>query len=605
MRALIFLSCIFAFGLRAADLEAYSEFARLDPFGVVIEADRPAGQPLSGPNGVVALRGARGGYVSFRLAARLSKPGPYSVTFAWNTPATNLTAEAFREWFHYTEPKNSYYPDALAPVKLPYRSQLPEPDNRIEKQTVQTFWVDIWIPRDTAPGVYRGEARIEGDGKKVSRRIELQVLPASIPEKEIVAIDHNSYGSEWLSSQYPKLRQRLGEKFFASDEFFGLIHSYHRIFYEHLGVFHQLGYGHGGKVGPEFAPELDGSGRTKRIKSWSLYDRHYGPLLDGSAFAGTRRGAQPIPFVYLPINPEWPASFLWWGEPGYETEFVNVVREMEQHFRDKGWTKTAFEMFFNHKKRYKAFPWDGDETRFPNDNRYFAEYARLLKKAVPPGSQVHFRFRSDSSWMMGQQFKELAGVIDFWVLGGSELSWYKEVPAMLRARGDIVWMYGGTPEVTESSGAITFAPFQTWIWGAEGFVRWLTVSPGADPWFRFGGGDTVLAYSGDRFAIDGPIPSVRLKLQRNCVQDLTLLDSLKTRKPFEELRAGAASRYNSSRYEDWWPPRPAAADLPPYEMTNATIAENSKPVKDLAARVDAQSWEKVRVWILQLAVGGK
>jgi hypothetical protein len=89
------------------------------------------------------------------------------------------------------------------------------------------------------------------------------------------------------------------------------------------------------------------------------------------------------------------------------------------------------------------------------------------------------------------------------------------------------------------------------------------------------------------------------------VQDLTLLDSLKNRKPFEELRAEAASRYNGSRYEDWWPPRPAAADLPSYEMTNATIDENTKPVKDLAARVDAQSWEKLRAWILQLAVEGK
>ena len=52
------------------------------------------------------------------------------------------------------------------------------------------------------------------------------------------------------------------------------------------------------------------------------------------------------------------ASFFFMvGEPGYEKEFVNVVSEMERHFREKGWTNTRFELFFNQKKRYKAFPW--------------------------------------------------------------------------------------------------------------------------------------------------------------------------------------------------------------------------------------------------------
>jgi hypothetical protein len=96
-----------------------------------------------------------------------------------------------------------------------------------------------------------------------------------------------------------------------------------------------LGYGHAGKVGPELAPVLTGEGRQRRIVSWDLFDRHYSALLDGSAFRESRRGAQPIPFVYLPINPEWPASFLNWGEPGYEAEFIAVVSAMEKHFRRK------------------------------------------------------------------------------------------------------------------------------------------------------------------------------------------------------------------------------------------------------------------------------
>jgi hypothetical protein len=305
--------------------------------------------------------------------------------------------------------------------------------------------------------------------------------------------------------------------------------------------------------------------------------------------------------VYLPINPEWPASFLWWSEPGYEAEFVNVVSEMERHFRGKGWTQTVFEIYFNHKKRYKAFPWDGDETRFPKDNGYFREYGRLLNEAIPADTPVRFRFRSDSSWMMEEQFKELAGVVDFWVVSASMLSWYREAPKMLKERGDIIWTYGGAPSVTENSGAITFAPFQSWIWGVGGYVRWLTVSPGRDPWFHFGGGGTALAYPGERFGVPAPIPSMRLKLQRNCVQDLTLLDSLRKTRPIESLKAEAARHYNGSNLEEWRPPRPEVADRAAYQLTNSLIGENTRSMRRLSARVNARSWSQVRSWILKLA----
>lgn len=582
----------------AAQLDLLSEFQRVDPAGTVLEADRAPAN--AGP---LTLRGARAGYVSFRLVVKLARPGSYSLDLRWNDPG--LETDLFREWFHLTEPEKRYYPDALAPVRMPYRSELPEPDNRIARQSAQSFWVDIWIPASARPGRYRGVARLEADGGAITRPLDLTVLAAVVPEAEAVTMDHNSYGSSWIGSLYPAARARGGDGFFESDEFFSLIHAYHRIFHEHLGVFHQLGYGHGGKVGPEFAPELEGTGRNKRVRNWRLYDRHYGPLLDGSAFAGARRGARPIPFVYLPINPEWPASFLWWGEPGYEAEFVNVVAEMERHFREKGWTNTVFEMFFNHKKRYKAFPWDGDETRFPEDNKYFHEYARLLKKAVPAGTPVRFRFRSDSSWMMERQFQELAGVVDFWVLGSSMVSWYRDAPGMLKQRGDIVWIYGSTPTAQKSLAAVTFAPFQCWMWGADGYVRWLTTSPGEDPWFGFEGGDTVLAYPGERFGVNGPIPSIRLKIQRNAVQDLTLLASFAGSRGLEALREESSRRYVGASANDWWQPRPAIADSPAYEMTNATIGENTTVIRQLEQRVQAGSWTEVRNWILRTAEEGR
>jgi hypothetical protein len=580
-----------------AFLQATEEFRRPDPFGGIVAADGD----VSTFKRTLSLEGARGSYVSFHLAAQLPHPGPYALTFRFEGDAGKLQAEIFREWFHFTDSDKKYYPDALIPTSQPYRSRMPEPDNQIANQTAQSFWVDLWIPPDARPGAYRARAVLEAGGTSSTLPIELRVLPAVIPDEDVMLMDHNSYGSSWLADDYPNLSRKTGDAFFQSDEFFRLIHAYHRIFYENHGIFHQLGYGHAGKVGPEFAPELDGSGRQRHIGSWNLYDRHYGPLFDGSAFAATRRGARPIPFVYLPVNPEWPASFVYWGEAGYEAEFVNVLSEMEGHFREKGWTRTHFETFFNHKKRYMGFPWDGDEVRFPRDNAYFQEYGRLLKKALPADTPVKFVFRADVSWDMEHQFQQLAGVVNMWIAARDVLSWLPGIPQKLRDRGDVVWFYSGPPAVNESASTITQFALQGWIWSAGGFVHWLTVDAGKDPWFHFNGGNTALVYPAERFGIEGPIPSVRLKIQRNAVQELTLLDSLRKKTPPDELKSAAARLYNHTILAEWYNARPPFAAQPTYDWSGTALDEASKPAMSHLEKIDPDAWARVRAYIMKLA----
>ena len=591
-------SCLYA---QQVSLRAYPEFLRIDPFGQIVKADRAAEatQPLNPGRRPIALQGARGGYVSFHLVSESGRSSEYTLDLNLAPGYGGIQVDIYREWFHYVDKEQSYYPDALIPVKLPYSSRLPEPDNRIKGQTAQAFWVDIWVPESTEPGVYRGRAVLKAGGRSALLPFDLKVLAAAVPEQDVVTLDHNSYGSSWLGEQYPGL-VRGHPDFYTSDAFFRLIHAYHRIFYEHRGIFHQLGYGHAGKVGPEFAPALGGAGRTRHIANWDLYDRHYGPLFDGSAFAGTRRGARPIPFVYLPINPEWPASFVNWGEPGYEAEFVNVVSEMERHFRAKQWTHTRLEVFFNHKKRYMGFPWDGDEVRFAKDNQYFIAYATLLKKALPPGTPVKFVMRADVSWDMEQQFRELQGMVTMWVAAGDILSWYRDAPRVLHQRGDLIWYYSGPPSVTESSATITRFPLQAWLWSVDGFVHWLTVDPGADPWFHFEGGSTALVYPGDRFGVEAPIPSIRLKIQRNCLQDLALLDSLKKRRPLDALKSEAARRFNNSTLDNWWNPRPALADLPPSEWSGSSIDDASTGTTKMLAVIRPTAWSNVHEYVMQL-----
>jgi hypothetical protein len=585
---------------QTVSLKAYLEHLRVDPFGHIVKPDLPAdaNQAAQGLRSIT-IQGARAGYVSFHVVAGLKKAGDYSLDLNIASGESGIQFDVYREWFHFFQNDKSYFPDALVPVQLPYRSQLPEPDNRIAGQVAQAFWVDIWIPSAARPGVYRGRILLKTGNQVTTLPIELNVLPAVIPARDVVTMDHNSYGTNWLGGQYPDLVRNTPD-FYTSDAFFHLIQSYHRIFYDNRGLFHQLGYGHAGKVGPEFAPVLEGTGRNRHIADWSLFDRHYAALFDGSAFAGSRLGGRPLAAVYLPINPEWPAEFVNWGEPGYEVEFTNVVAEMERHFRGKGWTSTRFEMFFNHKKRYMGFSWDGDEVRFPADNKYFVEYARLLKKALPVETPVKFILRADVSWDMEQQFHDLAGIVKMWICSGGILSWYKDAPQKLRERGDIVWYYAGPPNVREPSATISKFPFQAWLWGVDGFEHWLTVDPGADPWFKFEGGSTTLVYPGERFGREEPIPSIRLKIQRNCLQDLALLDLLKERHPLDQLKAEAAKRYNNTKLDDWWNPRPALAEIPPSEWAGTSIDDATTGTSKMLAAIPADAWAHVHEYVIQL-----
>jgi hypothetical protein len=227
------------------------------------------------------------------------------------------------------------------------------------------------------------------------------------------------------------------------------------------------------------------------------------------------------------------------------------------------------------------------------------EYGRLLKKAVPADTPVKFVFRADASWMMERQFRELAGIINFWVLGGTEFSWFPSAPKLLRDRGDIVWFYSGPPHVARSSSSITLFPVKAWMWGIDGYIHWLTVSAGKDPWFAFTGGETALVYPGERFGLEEPIPSIRLKLQRNCAQDLALLDKLAERTPPAELKAEVARRYNGTSPADWWNPRPPLADTPPDQWSNTDIEEAPRPNDRFFRNLDAGAWQHVRDFILK------
>lgn len=575
---------------RASDMLILSSYNRPDPFGGIVASDAPQ----ASWNHAIHLSAARGGYVSFQLVVKSNSP----CSGCKLSVESKQPVDVYREWFHFDKPDKHYYPDALIPVRLPYTFQMPDAENAIQGQKVRAFWVDVWIAPNDKPGVYHGRARLTDGAQRKTVHFTISVVPAVIPARDAINVNSNSYGDGWLQAQYPKALAGSGRA--NEDEKFHLIQQYYRIFYENRTSFGDLGYGHSGDIEPGYAPELAGTGAGKHIVSWDKFDRLYGPVLDGSAFAGTRRGPHPISFMYLPINPTWPANYLWWGEPGYQAEFTNVVGEMERHFREKGWTDTDFEVFFNQKKRYKGFEWDGDEQRFPKDMRYFLVYHDLLTKALPADTPVHFMLRADVSWMMDRQFHVLKDAIHAWCMAGDMIVWYMDDVPALKQRDDILWNYGGTPSVEDVSTAIAFNPLQTWILGLNGFERWLAVIPGPHPFKALSNGGTeTLVYSGERFGIEGPIPSIRLKLQRNTVQDIDLLEAEAKQGNRKAIQAQVVHLFDNTTLSEWTHSPSGPPPGQPLDWNNATLADALKPYEAQFPTPQPDAWQRVHDFIME------
>jgi hypothetical protein len=205
---------------------------------------------------------------------------------------------------------------------------------------------------------------------------------------------------------------------------------------------------------------------------------------------------------------------------------------------------------------------------------------------------------------MEEEFKVLKGVVTLWCCGG-ELSFYRDAPKTLCGRGDVVWYYGGPPSIRENAAAITDRSLRAWLWGVNGYVHWQTVAPGRDPWFHSDGGGTALVYSGERFGLIEPIPSIRLKIQRNCLQDIAVLDSFKTQQPLDSLRSEAAHRFNHSVLDDWWNPRPRLADLPSDQWQGSDIDVAMEHTNHALAHPEVSAWYNVRQYVLEVAGGAK
>jgi hypothetical protein len=84
-----------------------------------------------------------------------------------------------------------------------------------------------------------------------------------------------------------------------------------------------------------------------------------------------------------------------------------------------------------------------------------------------------------------------------------------------------------------------------------------------------------MLYPGDRFGIPGPISSARLKLQRNAVQDITLIDArAKARGSLDETRERLAA---AAALPLWEEPPAIVRERPPEEWDDTKLPDSPAP----------------------------
>ncbi|HUT34123.1 MAG TPA: hypothetical protein VNE39_11625 [Planctomycetota bacterium] len=555
-------------------LDVLSEWVRVDPVsGDVVDLAAlrvPGAAALRDTDGAVRLAGARNEYVSFQVIVRNGGRRIRDVRLSFGGLAGPSGARIGRrefephvQWYHHVEP-HGWIPDALVPLKwvegsvgVPWRAA------GVPKQTVQGFWIDLFVPPDSPPGPYQGQLLVALDGEKQSLPIRLEVWPFAVPDECSMVADMNAYAPGivrgWEGHEHsPGLLNAW--KGLDSFDACGTVayrtaeRNTFRCAHDHRSLYHYLPYAHSGSIPhPSFIPELAGEGKAIRVKSWAAFDQHFGGYLDGSAFKGTRRGPIPLPFMYTPQNFHWPADFAKFGRKGYRTEWRRVGAKFVEHFRTKGWTRTRFELFFNHKQRYKYFPWDGDEIKFLEDTDHMYLFRDLSAGVYDAADPVQFIWRVDSSWVFPAHCRtDLGEFVKLWVVNSSYQAEAPDGVNLLHERGCSVFHYGGASPLDAPLSWVWLWPLRTLGRGNDGFTWWLTTGWSPDIWRRSHDNyATCVFYPASPWGRLDVLGGIRAKALRNAMQTIEYA-ALLDRKRGPGTAIALVNQALGTSDDSWW-----------------------------------------------------
>ena len=513
-----------------------------EPFQIVLQAGT---QPLTGVTVAVSDLSGVGSTIG-RSQIALYRETYYSITqpsdpYGYGLPAGVLDV--------------GLIPDALIPFEDPYNpGQAIGAPFSVQAGQNQPVWIDVAVPFTAPPGQYSGQITVTTDQGVATFPLELLVWDFALPPQPTLFINYTLDPFWTLPPQYE-----------ISGTDTAAIHALTDKHYEALWTHRQ------GPISFYLAPTVSEIGGQVQL-DWSQADPLYAYWLDTRGLP-----AFYVPDVYDSANDQYlirnPSGSFYaqadFNDPTFVQKSKQYYAAIRDHLVSKGWWD-------------RALVYPGDETEWVADEpehngpagfQRLQSWANLLKSVDPSykiiASSVYPVPLGDPS----RDWPDMVGLVDAWDVvvqdadedpfsfrqrqaAGDRLSFY------LNDWGDFL-DYKAT--LHRGLGWVTHK-YDAWgldEWAGAAWIGDETTMNIVNPWTSsvtavYGLGGGALFWPGHHIEgnvnknVDGPLPSIRLKVAREAVDDhdyLTLLAAQTSSDYAHALSQGLVS----GDYWDWNP----------------------------------------------------
>ncbi|MDD4190839.1 MAG: DUF6067 family protein [Mangrovibacterium sp.] len=391
------------------------------------------------------------------------------------------------------------YYDGLVPFDNPYTNEttgggrfVPQGFNVWEGQH-QSIWVDIEVPKSAVSGIYNGNIKVTANNvPPVSLEVELTVWNFALPD--------------------------------------GPTHS------NHFGDFSRLAAYYGTENNQEHGQRLEmryiGLLAEHRLNPPLPEHLHPSVKSDGTIVISREFDHEFTDFIrkYHVTDIEIPPAPYRYPLDGHRAVSINYYRSWYNFLAEKGLEQRAYLYML-------------DEPNIGSDYRKVRELAELIEEAAPDLR----RLVVEQPYTQNPEWGTLDEAIDIWC----PLFGFIHEPSIekVKKQGDEVWSYtalvqkaplyhpdyesvrNDDPPYWGIDFPLTSYRVSTWLnrrYGITGLLYWTTVQWAYDrernvwdnPGFRGSyNGEGLLIYPGEEAGINGPLPTIRLKVLRDAMED--------------------------------------------------------------------------------------
>jgi hypothetical protein len=439
-------------------------------------------------------------------------------------------------------------PDVLVPIESP-KGGLAE---RLRGGEAVKLWVDVHIPKGTAPATYFGQIELgTGDGGGPGQLVGLSVTvwPFVLPEAGEVTllteIDHQRLFAHHVTVDgRPHAPSRQWADTRAGAELDDLLTATMRLLRSH-------------KVTPlltRLAPVVKVEAGGDVTVDWDDYDRVVGGLLDGSEFFDR----QPLRLWCVPFHEGFPPppTYGAMSSPTYSKMARQYLARCAEHFAERGWLERSF----------VALP---HVTDFGSASyaavRHFGRLVRGADHRLRTMAPLFPQDMSAYGWD-GFAWEDVGRQVDIWSPPAQFFDAdHMEAQRMQRRR--TFWSldrppFSGSIDLAAGPADTRVIAWQARTYDVEAVMlgsadRWPANPDSASPQSCCQSGVAPLIYPGRFFGLSMPVPSARLKRLRRSMQDLAYLELLEQRRVghiasvlTESLAPWAASDAYGAHYGD-------------------------------------------------------